>query len=91
VVSSAPLRFGLPLLIYGFFGYFNFLPGGDISALLLIYGFIISLIGFALKYAQLDPLELTTYEDALKLRWEGGGGCVQLLHGGLYTAVACRA
>jgi hypothetical protein len=30
--------------------------------LLLIYGFIISLIGFALKYAQLDPLLLVTFE-----------------------------
>jgi hypothetical protein len=32
-----------------------------VSSLLLIYGFIISLIGFALKYAQLDPLECVTY------------------------------
>jgi hypothetical protein len=65
------LSVGLSLLIYGFFGYFNFLPGGDISALLLIYGFPISLIGFALKYAQLEPLELTTYTDAAALREAG--------------------
>ena len=59
---------GLPLLTYGFFSYFNFVPGGSVSSLLLIYGFIISLIGFALKYAQLEPLTCVTYEDALKLR-----------------------
>jgi hypothetical protein len=58
----------LPLLVYGFFSFFNFIPGGSVSSLLLIYGFIISLIGFALKYAQLDPLDLVTYEDALALR-----------------------
>jgi|TARA_B110000977_G_scaffold183518_1_gene246256 hypothetical protein len=62
------LSVGLPLLSYGFFSFFNFLPGGSVSSLLLIYGFIISLIGFALKYAQLDPLECVTYEDALALR-----------------------
>ena len=61
------LSVGLPLLVYGFFSFFNFI-GGSVSSLLLIYGFIISLIGFALKYAQLDPLELVTYEDALALR-----------------------
>jgi hypothetical protein len=54
--------------VYGFFSFFNFIPGGSVSSLLLIYGFIISLIGFALKYAQLDPLDLVTYEDALALR-----------------------
>ena len=47
------LSVGLPLLVYGFFSFFNFIPGGSVSSLLLIYGFIISLIGFALKYAQL--------------------------------------
>ena len=62
------LSVGLPLLVYGFFSFFNFLPGGSVSSLLLIYGFIISLIGFALKYAQLDPLECVTYKDALALR-----------------------
>jgi hypothetical protein len=33
----------------GFLGYFNVIPTGSISSLLLIYGFIISLIGFALS------------------------------------------
>ena len=32
------LGVGLPLLLYGFFGYFNILPGGSVSSLLLIYG-----------------------------------------------------
>ena len=62
------LSVGLPLLAYGFCAYFSFLPGADISALMLIYGFPISLIGFALKYAELEPLTCVTYEDALRLR-----------------------
>ena len=33
------LSVGLPLLAYGFCAYFSFLPGADISALMLIYGF----------------------------------------------------
>jgi len=62
------LGVGLPLLAYGFCAYFQFIPGSDVSALLLIYGFPISLIGFALKYAELEPLKCVTYADALKLR-----------------------
>ena len=62
------LSVGLPLLVYGFFSFFNFIPGGSVSSLLLIYGFIISLIGFALQYAKLEPLECVTYEDAASLR-----------------------
>jgi len=62
------LSVGLPLLAYGFCAYFSFLPGADVSALMLIYGFPISLIGFALKYAELEPLKLVTYEDAFKVR-----------------------
>lgn len=61
---------GLPLLLYGFGAYFNFLPGSDVSALMLIYGFPISLIGFALKYAELAPLKCVTYENALAVRDE---------------------
>jgi len=64
------LGVGVPLLLYGFCAYFAFLPGADISALMLIYGFPISLIGFALKYAELEPLKCITYEDALPLRDE---------------------
>lgn len=36
--------------------------------LLLIYGFPISLIGFALKYAELKPLQCESYADAVALR-----------------------
>jgi hypothetical protein len=41
------LSVGLTLLSAGFLGYFNFIKGSDnsLSALLLIYGFPISLIG----------------------------------------------
>lgn len=42
--------------------------GADISSLLLIYGFPISLIGFALKYAELKPVELRSTQEALSLR-----------------------
>ena len=60
---------GLSLLGYGFASYFNFgIPPSSFSSLALIYGFIVSLLGFALKYAQLEPLECITYEDAQKLR-----------------------
>ena len=39
---------GLSMLTYGFGSFFNLLPGGDVSSLLLIYGFVISLLGRAL-------------------------------------------
>merc|ERR1711990_977642 len=61
---------GLPLLLYGFGAYFSFLPGTGVSAIMLIYGFPISLIGFALKYAELLPLECEAYEDAVNVREE---------------------
>lgn len=38
------------------------------SALMLTYGFPLSVIGFALKYAELKPVPCITYEDAFKLR-----------------------
>jgi len=68
--GTVGLSVGLPLLIYGFGAYFSFLPGTEISALMLIYGFPISLIGFALKYAELLPLDCESFEDAIKAREE---------------------
>ena len=59
---------GLTLLFYGFGAYISLLPGDSISALLLIYGFPISLIGFALKYAELAPVECKTTKAAMALR-----------------------
>ncbi len=59
---------GLGMLVYGFGGFFNLLPGGDISSLLLIYGFVISLLGFALSYAQLKPVPCKTTAEAFALR-----------------------
>ncbi|KAF6255432.1 hypothetical protein COO60DRAFT_1535269 [Scenedesmus sp. NREL 46B-D3] len=47
---------GLGLMIYGFGAYFTLLPGTDISSILLIYGFPMSILGFALSYAQLEPM-----------------------------------
>lgn len=59
---------GLGLLVYGFGAFFQMLPGGDVSSLLLIYGFPISLLGFALSYAQLKPVPCFSQPDALKIR-----------------------
>ena len=43
-------------------------PLPDVSSLLLIYGFPISLLGFALSYAQLRPVPCFSQPAALKLR-----------------------
>lgn len=63
---AAPV--GVTLLVYGFGAYISLLPGESLSALMLIYGFPISLIGFALKYAELAPVECKTTAAALALR-----------------------
>lgn len=59
---------GLGLLTYGFGAFFQLLPGGDVSSLLLIYGFPISLLGFALSYAQLRPVPCFSQPEALQIR-----------------------
>ena len=59
---------GVFLLTYGFGSFFQLLPGSDIAAILLIYGFPITLLGFALSYAQLKPVPCKTTKDALALR-----------------------
>ena len=59
---------GVGMLVYGFGGFFQLLPGGDVSSLLLIYGFVISLLGFALAYAQLEPVPCKTTAAGLALR-----------------------
>jgi hypothetical protein len=59
---------GVGLLSYGFGAFFQLLPGGDVSALLLIYGFPISLLGFALSYAQLEPAPCRSTAAALAAR-----------------------
>jgi len=43
---------GSALLTYGFGAYFALLPGGDVSSLMLIYGFPMTVLGAALAYAQ---------------------------------------
>jgi hypothetical protein len=59
---------GLGLLVYGFGAFFQMLPGGDVSSLLLIYGFPISVLGFALAYAQLEPVPCRSTPAALEAR-----------------------
>ncbi|GIL63449.1 hypothetical protein Vafri_17502 [Volvox africanus] len=59
---------GLGLLVWGFGAYTTLLPGADLSSLFLIYGFPISLLGFALNYAQLKPVPCKTSKVAFDLR-----------------------
>lgn len=59
---------GLALVVYGFGAYFTLLPGTDLSSVLLIYGFPITILGFALNYAQLPPVPCKTTRDAFNLR-----------------------
>mmetsp|Transcript_34218 Transcript_34218/g.101696 ORF Transcript_34218/g.101696 Transcript_34218/m.101696 type:complete len:287 (-) Transcript_34218:232-1092(-) len=56
------------LLIYGFGAFFTFLPGGDVSSLMLIYGFPMALLGAALSYAQLEPAPCKTTKAAFERR-----------------------
>ena len=53
---------------YGFGAFFGLLPGGDVSSIMLVYGFPISLLGFALAYAQLKPVPCKTTRAAFNLR-----------------------
>ncbi|XP_024318086.1 uncharacterized protein LOC100830341 isoform X2 [Brachypodium distachyon] len=62
------LGIGGSLLSYGFGAYFNILPGSEWSALMLTYGFPLTIIGMALKYAELKPVPCITYSDAFALR-----------------------
>ena len=59
---------GVGLLAYGFGAFFQLLPGTDASPLMLIYGFPISLLGFALSYAQLRPVPCATTAGAAAVR-----------------------
>ncbi|OAY78649.1 Thylakoid membrane protein [Ananas comosus] len=62
------LAVGGSLLSYGFGAYFSIFPGSEWSALMLTYGFPLSIIGMALKYAELKPVPCITYADAQALR-----------------------
>lgn len=59
---------GVSLLAYGFGAFFQLLPGSSISSIMLIYGFPLSLLGFALSYAQLKPVPCKSTQAALDLR-----------------------
>ena len=59
---------GVGLLAYGFGSYFQLLPGTSAAAIVLIYGFPLTLLGFALSYAQLEPVPCLTTEKAMSLR-----------------------
>ena len=54
--------------MYGFGSYFQLLPGSSSGPLLLIYGFPITLLGFALSYAQLKPVPCKTTPEAMAQR-----------------------
>lgn len=51
---------GVGLLTYGFGAFFQLLPGADLSSVMLIYGFPIAVLGFALAYAQVGGLTACT-------------------------------
>lgn len=59
---------GVGLLSYGFLSYFQLLPGTSAGAIVLIYGFPLTLLGFALSYAQLEPVPCRTTQQAIDLR-----------------------
>lgn len=59
---------GIVLMTFGFGSYFQLIPGSSLSGVALIYGFPILLLGFALKYAQLKPVECKTTKEAFALR-----------------------
>jgi Protein of unknown function (DUF2854) len=60
--------FGIFLMAFGFGSYFQLIPGSGLSGLSLIYGFPVLLLGFALKYAQLEPVPCKTTRQAFELR-----------------------
>ncbi|XP_074585945.1 uncharacterized protein LOC141841663 [Curcuma longa] len=62
------LAVGGSLLSYGFGAYFTIFPGSEWSAIILTYGFPLTIIGMALKYAELKPVPCITYSDAEALR-----------------------
>ncbi len=55
-------------MVYGFGAFFQLLPGTSASSIMLIYGFPMSLLGFALNYAQLKPVPCLSTAEALALR-----------------------
>ena len=62
----APL--GVGLLTFGFGAFFQLIPGSGVSGVVLISGFPLLLLGFALKYAQLNPVECKTTRAAFEAR-----------------------
>merc|ERR1712118_153670 len=60
LLRQIALYTGVALLTYGFGAYFKWLPGESFSAVMLIFG-------FALKYAELKPIELRSTETALAM------------------------
>lgn len=67
--GSFLLPSGALLLGVGFGGYFGLIPDfGSISGVLLIYGFPATVLGAALKYGELKPVECKTTKGAFALR-----------------------
>mgnify|MGYP002632008796 CR=1 FL=1 len=69
--------FGVALLTYGFGAFFGLLPGADVSPIMLVYGFPVSLLGFALFYAQLEPVPCKSTAAAAAAREAGAATDIQ--------------
>ena len=59
---------GVVLLSYGFGSYFQLLPANSLAAIILVTGFPLTLLGFALSYAQLEPVPCRSTQGALEQR-----------------------
>lgn len=59
---------GVVLLSYGFASYFNLLPSTPLSAIIVVTGFPLTLLGFALSYAQLEPVPCRSTQSAIDAR-----------------------
>lgn len=68
---------GVALLTYGFGAFFGLLPGADVSPIMLVYGFPVSLLGFALFYAQLEPVPCKSTAAAAAAREAGAATDIQ--------------
>lgn len=94
--GSILMPVGLGLLTYGFGAFFQMLPGADLSSLMLIYGFPISVLGAALSYAQVRRAALSqahSHVHASIALWKGAVGpfhCPSGVRSCILSVAPCR-